>query len=125
LVIPVFALANAGVRLDGGSLADAATSRVAIGVVLGLVLGKLVGITGAVWLAVRMGMAPLPQGSRWAHITGVAAVAGIGFTVSLFVTGLAFESGDERDAAKVAILAASVVASVVGVAVLRAASRED
>jgi NhaA family Na+:H+ antiporter len=125
VVVPVFALANAGVRLDGGSLADAATSRVAIGVALGLVLGKLVGITGAVWLAVRMGLGPLPEGSRWAHMAGVAAVAGIGFTVSLFVTGLAFDSGDAQEAAKIAILAASVVASVAGIAVLRAAARDE
>jgi NhaA family Na+:H+ antiporter len=125
LIVPAFALANAGVRLDGSTLADAATSRIAIGVALGLVVGKLAGITGAVWVAVRMGLAALPEGSRWGHMVGVAAVAGIGFTVSLFITGLAFDSGDTQDVAKIAILAASVVASVVGVAALRAASRDS
>lgn len=123
LVIPIFALANAGVTLDAGSLSDAATSGVAIGVALGLVVGKVAGITGAVWLAVRTGLAALPEGTRWLHMVGVAAVAGIGFTVSIFVTGLAFDSADQQDAAKIAILAASAVASVAGVAVLRAASR--
>ncbi|HEX2064699.1 MAG TPA: Na+/H+ antiporter NhaA [Acidimicrobiales bacterium] len=124
LVIPIFALANAGVTLDAGSLSDAATSGVGIGVALGLVVGKVAGITGAVWLAVRTGLAALPEGTGWLHMVGVAAVAGIGFTVSIFVTGLAFDSTDAQEAAKIAILAASVVASALGVAVLRAASRK-
>ncbi len=121
-VVPVFALANAGVEVNAGTLADAATSGIGIGVALGLVVGKLVGVTGAVWLAVRFGLAALPEGSRWAQIVGVGAVAGIGFTVSLFVTGLAFDDVQSQDLAKIAILAASAVASVVGVVVLRAAS---
>ncbi|MDP9070047.1 MAG: Na+/H+ antiporter NhaA [Actinomycetota bacterium] len=123
LIVPLFALANAGVRLDSGALADAATSRVGVGIVLGLVVGKLVGVSGFTWLAVRLGLGVLPTGVGWAHVVGIAAVAGIGFTVSLFVTGLAFERAALQATAKIAILAASLVASVLGVALLWRASR--
>lgn len=119
VVVPVFAFANAGVALSANALADAATSMVTLGVVLGLVLGKLVGITSATVIAVRAGLGVLPAGCGWRHIVGVAAVAGIGFTVSLFVADLAFTDPTLTAEAKVGIFAASLLAGTVGVAVLR------
>jgi NhaA family Na+:H+ antiporter len=123
LIVPLFALANAGVVLDADALGTAATSRVAWGVLVGLVVGKVAGITLAAWGATKLGLARLPQGVGWFEIVGVAAVAGIGFTVSLFVAGLAFTEGTDLDAAKLGILGASIVAGVVGAAVLSAAGR--
>ncbi|HEX2038856.1 MAG TPA: Na+/H+ antiporter NhaA [Acidimicrobiales bacterium] len=112
VVVPVFALANAGVELD------LATSKVTWGVLVGLVVGKPLGIVGASWLAVRLGQAELPRGVRWPHVVGGGALAGIGFTVSLFVAGVAFDSPEPAEAAKVAILGASVAAASLGAAVL-------
>jgi NhaA family Na+:H+ antiporter len=114
LVVPLFALANVDVRLSTGAPTGAA-GRVAAGVAVGLVLGKLVGVAGAGWLAVRLRLAVLPDGATFAHLVGAAAVAGIGFTVSLFVTELALQDEPTLVAgAKIAILAASVVAAAVG-----------
>ena len=84
------------------------------GVAVALVVGKLVGVASFSWLAVRLGLGRLPEGARWGHILGVASVAGIGFTVSLFITGLAFESPALQDDAKIGTLAASVVAAITG-----------
>lgn len=120
VVIPLFALANAGVEISGDALGDAASSPVTIGVVVGLVAGKFVGITGAVALARRLGAAELPVGVTMRHVAGMAAIAGIGFTVSLFISGLAFEDG-RADEAKLGVLAASALAALVGAAVLRGA----
>ena len=121
VVVPLFALANAGVRLSGDQLVGAATSAVTIGVFLGLVVGKLVGIAGAAYLGVSTGVARLPASVRFPHLTGAAAVAGIGFTVSLLMAELAFDDPESIDDAKIGILAASVVAGVLGWALLRAA----
>ena len=118
LIVPLFALANAGLRLDPGAFVDAAVSPVGLGVAAGLVLGKLAGISAASWLAVRSGIATLPEQVTWSQLVGVAAVAGIGFTVSLFITSLAFPSGELEAAAKVGILAGSLVAAVVGAVLL-------
>jgi NhaA family Na+:H+ antiporter len=119
LIIPVFALANAGVQMDLGTLGDAVSSRVTVGVVLGLVVGKLVGITGFSWIAVRSGVGTLPQGASWGQLVAVAAIAGIGFTVSLFIAGLAFTEMNLVDEAKIGILAASAVAAAIGAVVLK------
>jgi Na+:H+ antiporter, NhaA family len=119
VVVPVFAFANAGVALSAEALADAATSKVTLGVVLGLVVGKLVGITSAAAIAVRTGLGVLPGGCGWRHVVGVAAVAGIGFTVSLFVADLAFTDPMLTAEAKVGIFAASLLAGAVGLVVLR------
>jgi Na+:H+ antiporter, NhaA family len=119
VVVPVFAFANAGVALSAEALADAATSKVTLGVVLGLVVGKLVGITSAAAIAVRTGLGVLPGGCGWRHVVGVAAVAGIGFTVSLFVADLAFTDPMLTAEAKVGIFTASLLAGTVGVVVLR------
>ena len=122
LVMPVFALANAGVALSGGvSLAH----PVALGVGLGLVLGKPLGICGLSWLLVRFGVAELPRGATWRSLLGVGMIAGIGFTVALFVASLSFPPGSGFEpVAKVGILAGSLVAAVAGTAFLsRALSR--
>ena len=119
LVIPVFALANAGVEVSGDSLDQALASPITIGIVVGLVVGKVVGVSSFTWLAVRLGGCRLPEGATWAKVVGIGALAGIGFTVSLFITNLAFESSAIGDQAKVGILAASAVAAVGGSAILR------
>ena len=111
-IVPLFALANAGVALGG--VGEALAQPVTLGVVLGLVLGKQVGVTLGAWLAVRAGVASLPDGIHWRHVYGASWLAGIGFTMSLFVGTLAFGGGPLLDAAKVGILAASLIAGVVG-----------
>ncbi len=122
-IIPLFALANAGIELRGDALDGPGGSRIALGVVAGLVVGKLVGVSLAAWLAVRLGIGAIPEGVRWAQLVGVAAMAGIGFTVSLFVAGLAFPTAEAADAAKLGVLIASGLASALGVSLLLAASR--
>jgi NhaA family Na+:H+ antiporter len=112
VILPIFALANAGVPLSGDSFAD--PSAVFAGVTVGLVVGKLAGVVAFSWLAVRLGLGRLPDGARWGHIVGVGALAGIGFTVSLFVTALAFDSTALQNDAKTGILFASVLAAALG-----------
>ena len=90
VILPLFALANAGIPLSSEALSDAASSPITLGVVLGLVVGKLVGVTAFTWLAARLGLGVLPAGATWRSVVGVAALAGVGFTVSIFITGLAF-----------------------------------
>lgn len=118
IIVPLFALANAGVRIRTDALEAPGTRAVAIGVIGGLVIGKLLGVLGATWLAVRLRAASLPTGVGWRGLVGAGALAGIGFTVSLFITGLAFEEPELQDAAKLAVLVASVAASVLGAAIL-------
>jgi NhaA family Na+:H+ antiporter len=118
VVVPVFALANAGVPISVDAIEGALGSRVTLGVVLGLVVGKLVGVTGFAWLAVRLGLARLPAGLAWRHVVGMAGLAGIGFTVSIFVAGLAYGDPTLVDEAKLGVLAASTIAAVVGAVVL-------
>jgi NhaA family Na+:H+ antiporter len=117
-IMPIFALANAGVAL-GGDLAGAFTQPVTLGIVLGLVLGKPIGIMLASWIAVRSGVAIMPGGASWRLIHGISWLAGIGFTMSLFIAGLAFPGADLLDASKLGILAASVAAGVTGWLLLR------
>jgi NhaA family Na+:H+ antiporter len=116
-VMPLFALANAGVALDGGAV-GALGHPVALGVLVGLVLGKPLGITLAAWLAVRAGLAALPVGVTWRHVHGAAWLGGIGFTMSLFITGLAFDDPALVSTAKVGILSASALAGLVGCTVI-------
>ncbi len=125
MIVPLFALANAGVRFVGIDIAEALKDPITIGVALGLVLGKIVGITLAMYLAVRSGVARLPIGSTWSHIRGLAVLAGIGFTVSLFVTGLAFDDPAMADLAKIGIFAGSAIAGVTGYFLLRKAPLPD
>lgn len=120
VVLPVFALANAGVDLGGGALGDAVTSTVGLGIGAGLVIGKPLGIVAASFLAVRLGLGRLPDRTTWPQVAGIGAVAGVGFTVSLFIAGLSFPGSESlTDDAKVGILLASLVAAVVGTLVLR------
>jgi NhaA family Na+:H+ antiporter len=116
-IIPLFALANAGVELRG--LGPALLSRVTLGVLLGLAIGKPVGITLFAWLAVRLRMAALPRGATWRALHGVSWLGGIGFTMSLFITALAFVRGEGVAEAKVGIFAASILAGLVGWLLLR------
>lgn len=119
VIVPLFALANAGVRFTDIDVAAEATSGVAVGVATGLVVGKVVGITLATWIAVRLGIGELPDRTRWTHIIGLAALAGIGFTVSLFVTELAFTVPELVDRAKIGIFIGSSTAGVIGWLLLR------
>ena len=118
VIIPLFALANAGIEISEDSLRDALGSGVTIGVVFGLVVGKVVGVSLFTIGAVRLGISALPSGATVRHIVGVSAIAGIGFTVSLFVTGLAFDDLGLQDEAKVGILAGSAIAALAGVVIL-------
>lgn len=123
VVLPVFALANAGISLSGNAISDATSSSVTIGVMVGLLAGKLAGILGAAWLAVKLRIAKLPAGVGWRHLAGAALLGGIGFTVSLFITGLAFDDARPTGDAKIGILAASVAAGLAGYWFLRLVPR--
>ena len=120
LVVPVFAFTAAGVAVSGSAFSTATSDRAAQAVFAGLLLGKVVGVLGAAFLAVKLGLAQLPERVGWWDITGVAALAGTGFTVSLLLTRLAFPDPERGDAVTLAVLLASVVASVLGALVLRA-----
>ncbi len=115
LVIPAFALANAGVTFDGQGVSEAFTSSVTWGVIVGLVVGKPVGLVGATWIAVKLG-ASRPAGVTWQGIWAIGLVAGIGFTVALFVADLAFADPDLLKYSKIGILAAFAVAGPFGFA---------
>lgn len=127
VILPLFALANAGIALSGDSIADAATSSVTLGVVVGLVVGKTVGVTLFSWAAVKSGITSLPPGVTWPMVVAVGMLAGIGFTVSLFITGLAFE-GDALEVldtqARLGILLASLIASIAGLVLLDRSTRK-
>jgi NhaA family Na+:H+ antiporter len=117
-IMPLFAFANAGVRLSA-DVFRALSWRVAVGIAIGLVVGKVLGIVVASRVAVRTRRAALPAGVDWTHVFGVSWLGGIGFTMSLFVAALAFGDGPLLDSAKVGILAGSVVAGATGAALLR------
>jgi NhaA family Na+:H+ antiporter len=124
VIMPIFALANAGLAL-GGDVGGAMTSGVGMGVVLGLFLGKPIGIMLFTWLAVVAGLGDLPAGSNWKQVLGASFLAGIGFTMSLFIANLAFRGADGATTlqfAKTGILAGSLVSGVVGFVLLRTAS---
>lgn len=122
LVVPLFALVNAGVDLRGGALGEALRSPVTWGVVVGLVLGKLVGVGGGAVLAHRLGVGSLPQGVGSGHVLGGGALSGIGFTVSLLIAGLAFDDEALRADAVVGVLLAAVLATGLGAAVFALAA---
>jgi NhaA family Na+:H+ antiporter len=124
VVIPVFALANAGVTLDGGLL-GALAHPISLGVIAGLFLGKQLGIVGCAWLAVRTGLAELPEGASWRQVHAIATLAGIGFTMSLFISGLAYADPALREVAKLGVLGASLLAGAVGLPLLWRATRAD
>jgi NhaA family Na+:H+ antiporter len=115
----LFALANAGVTFSADAWRELLTSRIAWGVVVGLVVGKPLGVVGFARLAVRVGLAQLPNGVSWKQIRAVGLLAGIGFTVSIFISSLAFDEPLQLMDAKTAVLGASVLAGIFGYFALR------
>jgi NhaA family Na+:H+ antiporter len=118
VVVPLFALANAGVDFGGGVLSGALGSTLTWAVVVGLLVGKPVGIAGATWVALRLRVGALPDGVAFRHVVGAGALGGIGFTVSIFIAGLAFEAGPMVDDAKVGIFLGSIASGVLGAVLL-------
>jgi protein-disulfide isomerase len=124
VIVPVFALANAGVHIDGGLLGDAVTSPVTLGIFFGYVLGKPLGILLAAWLASRPWLTGLRRALSWPVIAGGGTVAGIGFTVSVLISSIAFEDQGQRlEEAKLGVLAAAIVSALLAWAVFRAVRR--
>ena len=118
MIIPIFALANAGIVLSGDTISDAAASNVTLGIIVGLVIGKPLGIALFTWVATRFGFA-LPEGVNWLQFVGMGLAAGIGFTVSIFVGNLAFEDSAITELAKIGILVASLIAAIGALVLLR------
>ena len=119
IVVPIFVFANTGITLSTSNFQNDRAFYIASGIVLGLVVGKFVGILGTSWLMVRLRLAELPRGASWHHIVGIALLAGIGFTVSIFVTQLAFDQQQFIQVAKLSIFVASTVSGLLGLTVLR------
>jgi NhaA family Na+:H+ antiporter len=117
LILPLFALANAGVTI-GGDLLAVLRNPLALGIILGLVIGKPLGIGLMSWLAVTSGRGALPGGVRWSHVFGAGCLAGVGFTMSLFISDLAFDNEVLIATAKIGILAASLTSGVLGYVIL-------
>ena len=118
IILPIFAFANAGVSLEGLGF-ELLLDHVTLGVILGLFIGKQIGIFGFVWLAVKLKLAQLPHGLKWAHVWGVSIMAGIGFTMSMFIANLGFRGEDLLLAeAKLGILAGSALSAIFGLVVL-------
>ncbi len=120
-IMPVFAFANAGVSLAGLSLSSF-LHPLPLGILLGLFLGKQLGLLAAVWLAVKAGWARLPDGAGWKQIYGVACLAGVGFTMSLFIGTLAFDGAAEAGQVRIGVLAGSLLSALVGYGVIRLTS---
>ena len=125
-ILPLFAFANAGLSLSGVTV-ESFTHHVPMGIAVGLLLGKTLGVFGLTWLAVKIGIAALPQGANWGQVMGVAILCGIGFTMSLFVGSLAFVPGVSEYAGmdRMGILTGSILAALIGYAVTAAASRKS
>jgi NhaA family Na+:H+ antiporter len=117
-ILPIFALANAGVVMTGVQLAIF-VQPVTLGVALGLFVGKQVGVFGGAWLAITLGLAQRPANATWLHLYGVALLCGIGFTMSLFIGALALTSDGAQQAIKIGVLLGSIVSAVAGWLVLR------
>ncbi len=122
VIVPLFALANAGIDIDAELLRDALSSPITLGIVFGYVVGKPVGVVGAAWLATRPRLGGLQRSLSWPEIIGAGAVAGIGFTVALLISSLAFE-GQQLEEAKLGVLAAAILSSLVSWAVFRVIGR--
>lgn len=123
LVLPLFALANAGVEIGSSAISEPTERRLALAIAAGLVVGKLTGIAGATLLALRLRLGSLPEGVDLRGVFGAAALGGIGFTVSLFMTPLAYSDQEVISAAKIGILAGSIVSAAIGVAILAPGGR--
>jgi len=124
VILPAFAFANAGVSLAGLSFSSLLTP-ITLGIILGLFVGKQIGVFGAVWLAVRLRLARRPEGTSWGVLYGVSILCGIGFTMSLFIGSLAFDGPEAARAVRVGVLAASLIAAIYGIAVLGWATRRS
>lgn len=125
IVVPTFALANAGIEVSGAALSETVSSPLGLGVLLGLVVGKPLGIGAAVWAGTRARIGRLPDEVTSRMVFGVAVLAGVGFTVALFIAELAFGSPRDVETAKLAVLLASLLASVFGAIILRSAKRSS
>lgn len=123
LIVPIFAFANAGVVLAGISITDL-FAPVAFGVAAGLVIGKQIGVFGVVWMIVKLGWARLPAGANWMHIYGVACLAGVGFTMSLFIGALSFDSAEQMNQVRLGVLTGSAISGILGYATLMFACRQ-
>jgi NhaA family Na+:H+ antiporter len=122
LIVPIFAFANAGVVLDGMSMGDL-VAPLPLGIALGLILGKQLGVFGATYLTVQFGGVKLPEGVQWAHIYGLSCLAGIGFTMSLFIGGLSFSDPALMNQVRLGVLSGSVISALLGYSVLYLAGR--
>lgn len=122
VIVPLFALANSGIEITSSGLSESVTSKVALGVAAGLVIGKPLGITLATFLGVKLGL-ELPKGVTMRMVTALGCIAGIGFTVALFITELAFDEATIIDESKLAILVASALAAILGCVLVVAGSR--
>ena len=118
-ILPLFALANAGIVLTTGALTEAATSSITLGVAIGLLVGNPLGVLAMTWLSVRVGLGQLPSSVTWRHVLGTGFLAGIGFTVAIFVAGIAFTDPALVNQAKMGIFGASLVAGLIGYLILR------
>lgn len=118
LIMPLFALANAGIII-GSDFFTAIQNPVSFGVILGLIVGKFVGVLVFTWLMVASGLSRLPENAKWKHITGLALLAGVGFTMSLFISNLAFQEPEYIEQAKYGILLASIIAGTLGLTMLK------
>ncbi|MBR9652464.1 Na+/H+ antiporter NhaA [Thalassovita aquimarina] len=123
LIVPIFAFANAGVVLAGITFADLA-APLPLGIALGLIAGKQIGVFGVTWIMVKSGMARMPGGANWMHIYGIACLAGIGFTMSLFIGGLSFDTPDLMNQVRLGVLAGSLISALLGYGALTLASRQ-
>lgn len=121
LVVPLFALASSGLVIESDVLTSWATNTVSLGIALGLLVGKPIGVLGATWLAVRCRLARLPSATSWWQMLGVSTAAGVGFTVALFVSGLAFDDPSLTEAARHGVFAGSLVAGALAYVILRIA----
>ena len=122
-IVPLFAFGNAGVNLTGLTFADL-LDPLALGIAGGLVVGKQVGVFGVVWIMVKTGIARMPHGAGWAHIYGIACLAGIGFTMSLFIGTLSFDDPELMNSVRLGVLTGSAISAVLGFTVLKLASRD-
>ena len=123
LIIPIFALANAGVTLSGLNIFEALFSEISLGIILGLFVGKQLGIFGFSFLAVKLKLASLPQGVNWKNLYGAGILAGIGFTMSLFIASLAFNDPELLDLSKIGVLTGSVISGILGFLFLKTSSK--
>ncbi len=120
-ILPLFAFANAGVSLSGMSLATLA-EPIPLGIAAGLFVGKQLGVVLATWVALRLGIGALPEGATWKQFYGMALLTGIGFTMSLFIGTLAFETADQAAEVRIGVIGGSLVSALGGYAVLRLSS---